>query len=36
MAPEEGTGSCRHRAAREGEPRKGLTAKGEPVPQKGG
>ena len=35
MAPEEGTASCRHRAAREGEPRMGLTARGEPGPQKG-
>ena len=35
MAPEEGTASCRHRAAREGEPRMGLTARGEPGPHKG-
>lgn len=35
MAPEEGTASCRHRAAREGEPRMGLTARSEPGPQKG-
>jgi len=35
MAPEEGTASCRHRAAREGEPRMGLTAIGEPGPNKG-
>src|SRR3546814_12471960 len=35
MAPEEGTASCRHRAEREGETRMGLTARGEPGPQKG-
>ncbi len=35
MAPEEGPASCRHRAVREGEPRMGLTARGEPGPQKG-
>lgn len=35
MAPEGGAASCRHRAEREGEPRMGLTARGEPDPQKG-
>ncbi len=35
MAPNEGTASCRHRAEREGEPRMGLTARGEPGLQKG-
>src|SRR3546814_18941080 len=35
MAPEEGAASCRHRAAREGEPRLGLTARGEADPQIG-
>lgn len=35
MAPKEGAASRRHRAEREGEPRTGLTAGGEPEPQKG-